>query len=177
MFPARAADYGRRMSRILVVLRHAKSDWTGGEPDRERPLAARGRRQAPEAGAWLAGNLPDLDLAVVSPARRAAETWELVSAELAAPPPVRVDERVYAASAEDLHAVVGGLPDETGRVVLVGHNPGLEDLVEELAGRWERMPTAALAVLGWAGGWDAAPTATLLAAGRPPEGGLPGLGV
>lgn len=156
------------MVRILVVLRHAKSDWTGGEPDRDRPLVARGRRQAAEAGAWLATHLPGVELAVVSPARRAVETWRLASAELAAPPPVRVDERVYAAPGEDLYDVVRGLPDDVRRVVVVGHNPGVEDLVEELAGRWERMPTAALAVLGWEGGWDAAKAATLLAVGRPP---------
>ena len=58
---ARVLDHwerARKRSTPLIVLRHGKSDWSGGEPDRERPLAKRGRRQVPEAGAWLAANLP-----------------------------------------------------------------------------------------------------------------------
>jgi phosphohistidine phosphatase len=61
----------------LIVLRHGKSDWSGGEPDHLRPLARRGRRQAPEAGRWLAHNVAAIDLAVVSPAERTRETWRL----------------------------------------------------------------------------------------------------
>src|SRR6478735_578713 len=67
----------RPAGRTLVLLRHAKSDWSTGEPDPRRPLAGRGRRQAPEAGRWLAANLDAIDLAVVSPATRARQTWEL----------------------------------------------------------------------------------------------------
>ena len=72
----------------LILLRHAKSDWSTGDPDHERPLAARGVRQAPEAGRWLAAHLDRIDLAVVSTAERARRTWSLVSAELGAVPPV-----------------------------------------------------------------------------------------
>ena len=154
--------------KTLIVLRHGKSDWSGGEPDRERPLAKRGRRQAPEAGAWLAANLPDLDLAVVSPAERTRSTWALASAELAEPPDVRVDDRVYAAWGRELHDLVSELPDELETVVLVGHNPGVEDLVQELTGTWVPMPTSALAVVEWEGTWADPGGATLRAAGRPP---------
>lgn len=155
-------------TRTLVVLRHAKSDWSGGEPDRERPLGRRGRRQAPEAGQWLAGNLPEIDLAVVSPATRTLSTWELVAAELDAVPEMRVDERVYAAWARELRAIVDELPDEATTVVLVGHNPGVEDLVQELAGESVEMPTSAIAVLTWDGSWSDAGTARLVTSGRPP---------
>lgn len=156
--------------RTLVLLRHAKSDRSGHEPDPERPLASRGRRQAPEAGRWLAASIGVLDLAVLSPAVRAQSTWDLVAAELRAPVPVRVDDRVYAASAGDLLAVVRDLSEDAHTVVMVGHNPGLEDLVPRLTGERIAMKTSAIAVIELSGGWATAghSPATLVAAGRPP---------
>ena len=151
------------------MLRHAKSDWSGEEPDRERPLAKRGIRQAPEAGEWLAANIGRFDLAVVSPAVRALTTWELAGGQLEEQPEVRVDERVYAAWGRELRALVDELPDSAATVLLVGHNPGVEDLVNELTGAYVEMPTSALAVLTWDGSWADAASASLVAAGRPPE--------
>lgn len=155
-------------ARTLVILRHAKSDWSGGEPDRERPLAPRGRRQAPEAGAWLAAHLDVPELAVVSPAVRARATWELVAAELPEDVPIRVEEKVYAGSGRELREVLGSLPLEVGSVVLVGHNPGVEDLVQELTGDGVPMKTSAIAVLTWDGDWTDAGSAQLATNGRPP---------
>lgn len=156
-------------TRTLVVLRHGKSDWTGDEPDRERPLAKRGRRQAPEAGAWLAEHIEAIDLVVVSPAVRALSTWELAAAQLDEAPEVRVDERVYAAWGRELRALVDELPDDAATVVLVGHNPGVEDLVQALTGEDVPMPTSAIAVLTWEGSWADCDSATIVAAGRPPD--------
>jgi phosphohistidine phosphatase len=158
----------------LVLLRHAKSDWTHDVADADRPLAKRakrGRRQAPEAGRWLAAHLDRIDLAVVSPAVRARSTWKLAAEELSAPPETRIDERVYAASADELLDVVHDLPDELGTVLLVGHNPGLEELLDALTGTWTPMPTSALAVVSLAGGWRTAGVSagSLIAAGRPPR--------
>lgn len=156
----------------LILLRHGKSDWSGGEPDHLRPLARRGRRQVPEAGRWLADNVGVIDLAVVSPAERTRETWRLAAAELAVPPPVREDDRVYGGSARSLLGVLQELPEEVATLVLVGHNPGVEDLVASLTGRTVSMPTSALAVIDLAGPWSAAAdtAADLRALGRPPEG-------
>src|SRR5580765_6458176 len=98
--------------RTLILLRHGKSDWSGDEPDIARPLAARGRRQAPDAGRWLATHVGSIDLAVVSPAVRARSTWDLVSAVLDVPPRRRIDERVYGASDRELLGVVRELPDD-----------------------------------------------------------------
>ena len=86
----------------LILLRHAKSDWSGHEGDHDRPLAKRGRRQAPEAGRWLAANVDSIDLAIVSTANRARSTWDLASDELDQPPTTRLDDDAYAASAGDL---------------------------------------------------------------------------
>ena len=156
----------------LILMRHGKSDWSGGEPDHLRPLAKRGRRQAPEAGRWLADNVGVIDLAVVSPAERTRETWRLAAAELAVTPPVREDDRVYAGTASALLGFVRELPGEVETVVLVGHNPGVEDLVASLTGRTVSMPTSALAVIDLSGPWSAAANdaGELRAQGRPPAG-------
>ena len=151
------------------MLRHGKSDWSGEEPDRERPLAKRGLRQAPEAGEWLASNIGGFDLAVVSPALRALTTWELAAAQLDEQPELRVDDRVYAAWGRELRALVDELPDSATTVLLVGHNPGVEDLVNELTGAYVGMPTSAIAVLTWDGSWADSATSRLVAAGRPPD--------
>jgi phosphohistidine phosphatase len=156
--------------RTLILLRHAKSDWSGHEADIARPLAKRGRRQAPDAGRWLATNIDSIDLAVVSPASRARSTWDLVSAELDLPPLTRFDDRMYAASSDELLNVVRDLSDDFETVVLVGHNPGLEDLASLLTGEPAPMPTSALAVITMSGTWSTAGrrSAVLRASGRPP---------
>lgn len=156
--------------RTLILLRHAKSDWSGNQLDIDRPLADRGRRQAPVSGQWLATNVDGIDLAVVSPAQRARSTWELVAAEIGESPQVRIDDRVYAASDRELLAVVRELPDDAATVVLVGHNPGLEELAWVLTGESPPLPTSALAVIALPGRWSAAGrgSAELKVAGRPP---------
>jgi phosphohistidine phosphatase len=156
--------------RTLILLRHAKSDWSGDESDMARPLANRGRRQAPDAGRWLAANIGRIDLAVVSPATRARSTWDLVAAELDVPPQTRIDDRLYAASDHELRTVVRELSDDIETVVVVGHNPGIEDLASLLTGESAPMPTAALAVITVSGSWSTAGRrpAVLRASGRPP---------
>ena len=156
--------------RTLILLRHAKSDWSGHEVDVARPLAKRGHRQALEAGRWLAANIDRIDLAVLSPAARARTTWDIVAAELGFTPPTLIADRVYAASDDDLLAVVRELDDDAQTVVLVGHNPGIEDLASMLTGQLVAMPTSALAVMTVWGSWSTAGprSAVLRRSGRPP---------
>lgn len=163
-------DGGPMSERTLILLRHAKSDWSGDEADVARPLAKRGRRQARDSGRWLAARGHSVELAVVSPANRARSTWDLVSAELHVPPRTRIDDRVYAASGTGLLDVVRGLPDEVLTVIMVGHNPGVEDLVAVLTGESVPMPTSALAVIELSGPWSTAghSSAVLRTSGRPP---------
>lgn len=160
---------GYRADRTLVLIRHAKSDWSAHASDLERPLNHRGQRQAPESGRWIAANLDPIDRAVVSPAQRARSTWELVSAELPDAPPVTVDERVYTFDGRGLLPVVRGLDDADTIVAMVGHNPAMEEFVELLTGSWVAMLTSCVAVIGVSGSWSGAgPGAKLLAHGRPP---------
>ena len=150
--------------RRLILLRHAKSDHPAGVADRERPLNPRGRRAAPAVGAHLAerGLIPDL--ALVSPARRARETWEAASGALGAPE-VRPAPEIYEAPWKDILAAVRAVPDEAATLIVVGHNPGVGDLAGALAGEGPRkllsrlaseFPTAAYAVIDFeAARWSA----------------------
>ncbi|MFF0288850.1 SixA phosphatase family protein [Streptomyces sp. NPDC005262] len=149
--------------RRLVVLRHAKSAWPDGVADHERPLAPRGRRDAPAAGRWLreAGCVPDA--VVCSTAGRTRQTWDLVSNELDATMAVTHDARLYHASAGELLGVVRDIPARVRTLMLVGHNPGVQDLVLMLAGEGDgraleqtraKFPTSAIAVLCLPGAWS-----------------------
>jgi len=160
--------------RTLIVLRHAKSDRSGGEADIDRTLNPRGQNQAPDAGSWLAEHYPAIDVAIVSPATRARATWALASAELSGSPEARIDDRAYAASVNDLLQIIRELSDEHRQVILVAHNPGLEELVYALTGENVTLPTSALAVLGVPGTWAELgdSTAVLVASGRPSRAGL-----
>lgn len=152
------------MPRTLVLVRHAKAAWPDGVVDHERPLAGRGRRDAPAIGRWLAGQAVSADLALVSSAHRTVQTYELLAAHLpGAPDPVVTDD-VYAAGAGDLLDLLRGIDDEFAVVLVVGHNPGigtLAGLLDDGAGAVDgrsRMrleyPTSAVAIMDVDGGWS-----------------------
>jgi phosphohistidine phosphatase len=136
-----------------VVVRHAKSAWPEDVPDARRPLNARGRRDAPAAGRWIREHVGPVDAVVCSPATRTRQTWELIAAELGAPPSPIFDGRIYAAPLEALLAVVRGLPDDAGSALLVGHNPGVAELVAALTGEELEMKTSAIALIAVADSW------------------------
>ncbi|MEU3607384.1 histidine phosphatase family protein [Streptomyces sp. NPDC035033] len=148
--------------RRIVLLRHAKADW-GQETDHERPLAERGRKDAPVAGRRLAQTGIAFDLALCSTAARTRETWKLAVHELPERPRTVYEERIYEASLGELIALLNELPEDVNDVLLVGHNPGMHALADALAGEAEgdalaRMnrsgyPTSAFAVLTFTGGW------------------------
>ena len=137
--------------RRLVLVRHAKTEQ--GAPDRERRLTDRGRRDARELGRWLAAHGVAPDLAVVSPATRAAQTWELAAAELAEAPPVKVDERVYDNTVGDLVAIAATSDEDVHCLVVVGHNPSIEAFVATSTGRDDHVRTGSVAVLQVTGNW------------------------
>jgi phosphohistidine phosphatase len=149
-------------TRRLMLLRHAKSDWPD-VPDHDRPLAKRGKKDAPVVGRWLHdhGYLPGV--VVCSTARRARQTWELLAPELDGSPSVRFEPRAYAASPMTLLYLARELPGRCRAALLIGHNPGIEDLANSLAAPAGeaagprspglRFPTAAVAVFEFAGDW------------------------
>ena len=160
--------------RTLVLMRHAKSDWSVAASDRERPITPRGRRQAAEAGRWLAGHLPGLELVVTSPATRARAALDLALASYPASsvaPRVEVDERAYTFDDHELLAVLTEIDDDVTTAMLVGHNPALDDLVARLSGEHVDMVTSSLAVLACRGSWSGLGphSCGLVAAGRPPS--------
>lgn len=119
--------------RHLHLLRHAKSSWADEElSDHDRPLSGRGRRACNLLAGHLASSGIAPDLVLASPARRAAETVEGISGAFRPHIPIWTDERLYTAEAADLAAVIAEVPDMARSVLLVGHNPAIEDLAEQL---------------------------------------------
>ncbi|MEV4948862.1 histidine phosphatase family protein [Streptomyces sp. NPDC053755] len=148
--------------RRIVLLRHAKADWPQVS-DHERPLAERGRTDAPVAGRRLAETGISFDLALCSTAVRTRETWKLAVHELPHRPRTVYEERLYEASLGELIALVNETPEDVDDLLVIGHNPGMHALSDALAGSAEgdtltRMnrggfPTAAFSVLGFTGSW------------------------
>jgi phosphohistidine phosphatase len=135
----------------VLLLRHAKSDWgADSRTDHDRPLAPRGIRAAETIGAFLerTGMVPDV--AVTSSAVRAGKTLELVVAQFRRGrlPPRQVAPELYESSPGRALEVIQGLPEETLRVLLVGHNPTWESVLSMLLGGGRfRLPTGALALI------------------------------
>jgi phosphohistidine phosphatase len=141
--------------RRVYLLRHAKSSWKDGSlADRERPLAGRGRRAAKAMARHLADEEIRPDLVLCSPARRTRETLERIEGALGGGVEARVDEALYGATEASLLECLKELPQKVGSVMLIGHNPGLEELALALASEGgglarlrEKFPTAALATI------------------------------
>jgi phosphohistidine phosphatase len=140
-------------ARTLVLLRHAKSAWPEHMDDADRPLSARGERDAPAAGRWLREHVPGIATVVCSPALRTLQTWRLVAGELGGTPAFRLEPRIYAASVRDLLTVAHGLPTDAATALLIGHNPGLGELVGAITDTEFEMKTSAIAVLRGEGEW------------------------
>lgn len=142
--------------RTLLLMRHAKSSWdSDGVDDHDRPLNARGARSAPQMAKLLrdAGLAPGLILS--STALRARSTALAVAEAYGWKPEVRLRRGLYLADPPTLLAEISRLPDEAECVLMVGHNPGTEDLVSDLSAMRQAMPTAAVArfavsASGWA---------------------------
>lgn len=132
--------------KTLLLLRHAKSSWDNDSlADFDRPLNDRGRNDAPRMGKLLAQLDLIPDLIVSSSAKRAAATAKRVAAAAAYEGTIRYTREFYLADPETYLELARQVDDEVSRLMLVGHNPGIEELVSHLAGGDERMPTAALA--------------------------------
>ena len=161
--------------KTLLLLRHAKSAWPDDVEDHDRPLADRGRRDAPRMGAYMASAGLQPDLALVSSARRTQETWALVAPALGKACISRTVPSIYEAEPAAILAAIHDAPQQSEMLLVIGHNPGLADLAaalapvgdaQALARLGTKYPTAGLAVITFeAERWEdvASETGTLAA--------------
>lgn len=151
------------ITRNLLILRHAKSDWHGpAVRDFDRPLSKRGRRAAAAMGAYMAENCPVPDLVLCSAARRATETWQIIEDCWPSAPKARYARELYNASADALLLLLNGMANDIRGVALIGHHPGFDGLAIGLSADQDsdavndmrmKYPTGALAQLSFDGAW------------------------
>ena len=150
------------MSRHLLIMRHAKSAWDTDAPtDFERPLSNRGKRDAPRMGIWMSTQGLRPDHVVSSPATRAKKTASLACKELDIPKTeINWDHRIYGAELNTLLTILEEQPQHASMVLMVGHNPGMDELISYLWGDdiqlppdGNLMPTATLAHLTMPDDW------------------------
>ena len=150
------------MARELLILRHAKSDWPEGVADFNRPLKKRGKKAALRMGEWLLEQQLCPDWIVSSPAQRASETAEKLckGMQLKKSRVLHFDDRIYESGLEALKQVLADCPVFPRRLLLIGHNPGLEELLMDLVEGVETGPdgkllaTATLARLQMPDDWS-----------------------
>jgi phosphohistidine phosphatase len=150
-------------TRTLVLVRHAKSSWDLDVEDHERPLSGRGRRDGVEIGRTLASLEIHPDLVLCSTATRTRETWDRAVRGGVRADDVRYLGAIYHGWVPELVKLLRAIPESVGTALVLGHAPGIPDLVEYLAERdhssadWDRMttkfPTAAMAILTYDGPW------------------------
>lgn len=134
--------------KTLLLLRHGKSSWKQPDlPDHERPLTHRGELAAKRMGQLLRKLELIPDSILTSDAIRACETATRVATEASYAGELKVCADLYHADSQQLAEVVAGIPDQIGRVLVVGHNPGLSDWLTQLTGDHDDFPTAALACI------------------------------
>jgi phosphohistidine phosphatase len=142
----------------LLLLRHAKAAWPPGTLDLDRPLAKRGQEASLVMGDYLKSERLEPDLVLISPSRRTQETWERVQPFLGEIE-TRREDRIYEAPVGRLLEVLREVTPETRTLLVIGHNPGFEELAKLLIGEGDmdgilrlgqKYPTAGLAVIDFA---------------------------
>ena len=137
-------DQGR--PRTVVILRHAHAGNHSAPDDHERPLDGRGRREAADAGRWLASTDQRLDRVLVSSAVRTRETWESVSAELSDPPAATIEPGIYNCDLGELLDLLAEYAD-AGAIAIVGHNPAVSALASALTDDGVDLSPASIAIV------------------------------
>ncbi len=167
------------MSKQLLVLRHGKSDWEFNVSDFDRSLKKRGEQDSQRMGLWLQQQNLVPDYIISSPAKRAKTTAEMLTEAMGLTAKrVHHESRLYAADLNNLKAVLSDCPQQANRVLLVAHNPGLEELIEylhknhlQIPEDGKLLPTATLAVLAMPDDWHSLPQscAKVLSITRPAD--------
>lgn len=150
--------------RELQLLRHAKSDWNAAfNSDISRPLSARGRRAARAMGEWMKQNDITQDIVFTSPSTRTRQTLEIMAKEISFKN-IQVIDELYHADLKTFLEILSQVPRQHDRVMLVGHNPGIQDLLlylgaEDLKEATGKLfPTTAFARLQLPREWDGLPS-------------------
>lgn len=134
--------------KTLLILRHAKSSWSHGSlPDHDRPLNNRGERDAPRMGELILDRGLVPDLIISSTANRARTTAAIVAETCGYQYDIVFDEDLYLSGLPTCERILGQVSDLHQRVMIVGHNPDMEALVQASTGQYKRMPTAALVLV------------------------------
>jgi phosphohistidine phosphatase len=149
--------------RWLVMLRHAKSGYPRGVPDRQRPLTGKGRRNAQAVGEWFRDEGPKLELALCSDALRARHTWEIARMAIDPLPVTQMRPELYGGGPDVVLELARGVEDRTQAVVVIGHEPTMSATVMLLAGvgsdptalsrMLDKYPTNGVAVLHFTRAW------------------------
>jgi phosphohistidine phosphatase len=167
----------------LLLLRHAKSLRDESLKDKDRPLNPRGRSDVPRMGSYMHHKRYLPQLVLCSTAKRTVETWEILGPELDASTPIRFTDALYLASAPTIGNLVRAVDSDVSTLLVIGHNPGLEQCAQALAREpatdeergfaavlREKFPTCALAVLDFdVSNWDEATCGTFTDFARPKD--------
>ena len=152
--------------RTLVILRHAKAETPGDDPDFDRRLTTRGENDSDAAGAWLADERIHPDLVFCSPAARTRQTWQGVSIALAQAhpnavlPEVRYENGLYAGGRTEVFDLLRTVPETVRTVLMIGHNPTMSEVSillipdDQWDGKQVELRTSGLAVHRAGGGWS-----------------------
>lgn len=149
-------------TRTLVLMRHAKSSWDTDDDDIDRPLSGRGRRDAAAAGKLLLERGLAVDVALVSPAARARQTWDAMRGGGLTAGDVRTADDVYERDADAIIDAVRDVDPAASTVLVIGHSPTLPEAIDLAAQRaatkdWyaldTKFPTAAMAIIEVDGDW------------------------
>lgn len=143
------------MTRTVIFVRHAKSAYPDGVDDHDRPLAARGEREAGLAGAWLRDAVAHVDLVLCSTATRARQTCDLLGIDA----PVKYLDELYDSPDDTYLPIVGRVSDDRDTIVVVGHEPRIGASIHALAAdasSVQHVPTSAMAVIRLDGDWAGA---------------------
>lgn len=138
--------------RSLYLLRHSKSDWTGGEEDFDRGLSPRGKKDRIRIGKFIKKSRITWDIAYVSASNRTRMTFKSISNFANE---FRFEDEIYEAEVENLLKFVENIPNSYNKVLILGHNPGLESLLETILGQsvLAKFPTSGMAKVIWKGDW------------------------
>lgn len=146
---------GSNVNRTLILMRHAKSDWGDSTlSDHDRPLNQRGQRDAPRMARWLSEVDAVPDLILCSSAERTRQTVELMTPQWGCSPTITHSQALYLATPDSILRTIACDGCDAQTLMVVAHNPGTAHLVDQLAGQWIEMPTAAIAIFsvqipGW----------------------------